>query len=101
MLRASAALLLVGAEAHFAELPVWAALGLIVLAGALALGLFTRMAAAACTLLAAAGFLRLGGDLGLLVALHGLDTAALALLGAGAYSIDAYLFGRRVITLDS
>jgi hypothetical protein len=35
----------------------------------------------------------------LIYVFHGLDAAALALLGPGAYSVDARLFGRRVIVV--
>jgi len=50
----------------------------------------------------AAGVLavRTGGTPGAFLVLHGIDALALALLGAGAYSVDARLFGRRVIRLD-
>jgi hypothetical protein len=36
-----------------------------------------------------------------LIAIHAINMIAICLLGAGAYSIDAYLFGRRVIHFDS
>ena len=80
-------------------LPPWAPLVSDVLGLALLIGALTRVAAtmsAAC--LIGAGALA-SGPAGVVLALHGLDAAALALLGAGAYSIDARLFGRRVITL--
>jgi hypothetical protein len=32
-------------------------------------------------------------------AIIGLDALALALVGPGAYSVDSYLFGRRLIVL--
>ena len=83
-----------------AALPPWAPLVFDVLGLALLIGAFTHVAAtvsAAC--LAGAGAMA-GSAGGLVLALHGLDAAALALLGAGAYSIDARLFGRRVITLQ-
>ena len=35
------------------------------------------------------------------IAVQGFNFLAAALLGAGAYSIDAHLFGRRVIKLDT
>lgn len=76
-----------------------AALAAAVVALALAAGLWTR--AASVTLLAA-----IGANLGLLgheqlpawIASAG-GTAALALLGPGAYSLDAIRFGRKVIRL--
>lgn len=83
-----------------AALPPWAPLVSDVLGLALLIGAFTRVAAAlSAACLAGAGVLA-GGAGGVVLALHGLDAAALALLGGGAYSIDARLFGRRVITLQ-
>lgn len=35
-----------------------------------------------------------------LVVVHALDSAAVAILGGGAYSLDARLFGRRTIRID-
>lgn len=79
------------------ELSTWAAAGLLLIAVALLTGFCTRLAAIICALLATAAFFRIGGTLGWLTGLQALSTAALAILGAGAYSIDARLFGRRVI----
>ncbi len=67
---------------------------------ALLSGFCTRVAAVICTVLAAAAFIRSGGTLSWLMGLQALNAAALAILGAGAYSIDARLFGRRVIEFD-
>ncbi|KRG71539.1 hypothetical protein [Pseudoxanthomonas dokdonensis] len=68
-----------------------------VLAALLLIGLLTRTTAATCCVLA----LRVmhGADAGsVLPALAlALSALALALLGPGAYSIDARLFGRRVL----
>jgi hypothetical protein len=81
-------------------LPHWAVGGLLALAPALLLGLLTRWAA----VVGVAGELMLllafGGRPGVAAALTAMDLAALAMIGPGAYSIDAALFGRRVITLD-
>ncbi len=83
----------------FAALPSWAPLGTDVLGLALLIGALTRVAASmSAVCLLGAGAVA-GGAAGVILALHGLDAAALALLGAGAYSTDARLFGRRVITL--
>lgn len=69
--------------------------------GALAMtllcGLFARVAGAACTATAVLVAVSAGGEIGALIGLQGLTAAAITLLGPGAYSIDARLFGRRVI----
>ncbi|MBC9035176.1 hypothetical protein IAG41_22530 [Sphingomonas sp. JC676] len=72
----------------------------ILIAFALSAGLATR-AAALCLAMAAGIDIALANEnLGLLVIAHIGGCTALALLGPGAYSIDAKLFGRRVIRLD-
>jgi hypothetical protein len=79
---------------------VWSALPLVLLAASLAAGLMTRFAAAACAALVLFGAARGDGPLSAVLALNALHIAGLALTGAGAYSLDARLFGRRVIRLD-
>jgi hypothetical protein len=74
--------------------------GAIVLALILLAGFCVRIAAAIAALIGFAVGARLGGPLGASAAIHGLCAAALSMLGAGGYSIDARLFGRRVIDLD-
>ena len=81
-------------------LPSWALAAADSLALVLALGVFTRISAAMAVPVTLGAGLMIGGAPGGMIALHGLDAAALALLGAGAYSIDALIFGRRVIRLD-
>jgi hypothetical protein len=100
ILRTSAAILLVAGPTSAFSLPLWAILGLMLLAAGLVLGLLTRLLATLNVLVSILIWLRLGGPSGMLSALHGLDAAALSMLGAGAYSLDASLFGRRVIRLD-
>lgn len=65
----------------------------------LCLGVLTPLLAVVCGLYACYGLLVMGGAtlpeaVGALLA-----ASALALLGPGAYSLDARLFGRRVITV--
>jgi hypothetical protein len=72
----------------------------IVLAATLLAGFCVRAAAGIATVIGFAVCARLGGPLGVSAAIHGLCAAALSILGAGGYSIDARLFGRRVINLD-
>ena len=69
-----------------------------VVAIALVLGLATRTVAFALAVAAAAVVLAAGG--GFSLAAQVCSCAALALLGPGAYSIDAKRFGRRVVTLE-
>jgi hypothetical protein len=63
----------------------------------LVLGVATRGTALACAIAVVAAGLEMGGWPAALLALAALDFGAIALLGAGAYSVDARLFGRRVI----
>ena len=67
---------------------------------ALLAGIFTRVVALLCAGAALVVFVRVGGSLGFSAILHGFCAVALSMLGAGAYSVDARLFGRRVIELD-
>lgn len=96
-LAAAAALALV--LRGFAPAP-WIAFPVLVLAASLAAGLLTRFAAACCAVLVLVGAARAGGALSAVLALNALHVAGLALTGGGAYSLDARLFGRRVIRLD-
>jgi uncharacterized membrane protein YphA (DoxX/SURF4 family) len=82
------------------QVPLWAAAGLVFLAIGLIVGLWTRLASVlAATLLTV---LTVGSGMGhaWVAGIAVLDLAALAMIGPGAYSIDARLFGRQVITLD-
>ncbi len=97
LLRFSAASLIALGLNRLDPLSAWTVAGLLVVTAALLAGFCTRLAAAICAILAAAAFLRIGGTLSWLMGLQALNAAALAILGAGAYSIDARLFGRRVI----
>jgi hypothetical protein len=50
--------------------------------------------------LVAIGAAKADGALSAVLALNALHVVGLVLTGAGAYSLDARLFGRRVIRLD-
>jgi hypothetical protein len=81
--------------------PTQALIIVLPLAAAICLGLLTPALSVACGLLALLHLrteLTLAIDLPLLL-LNVCAAAALALIGPGAYSIDARLFGRRVITV--
>jgi hypothetical protein len=79
--------------------PLWLGMAAGLLAVSLAVGLAVRVAASisALTILFAAS--QSSGALAAILTVQALQAAALALLGAGAYSVDARLFGRRVIQL--
>ena len=80
-------------------LPGWALIAFVLLATVLSMGLLTPMVA----ILALAA--RLVGPMSVFAGSEGalcmtiLSTLALAMLGPGAYSIDARRFGRRVLIL--
>jgi len=67
----------------------------------LLVGLSTRIVALASAAFAIGTGVTMSDWRGALVALEALNLVSISLLGAGAYSIDAYLFGRRVIKLDN
>jgi hypothetical protein len=102
LLRLSAAILLAGACLYAARRSfnplLVIALGLCAML--LLAGLATRFVAVACAAAAAGVGANLNDWRGALLALETLNLVSIGLLGAGAYSIDAYLFGRRVIKLD-
>ena len=67
---------------------------------ALALGLGTRIVAFVFAAAAIATLFKIGSDNALTMIARACGCAALGLLGPGAYSIDANVFGRRVIRLE-
>jgi len=67
---------------------------------ALALGFGTRIVAFVLAAAAIASTLMTGSDSALTMIARACGSAALGLLGPGAYSIDANVFGRRVIRLE-
>jgi hypothetical protein len=99
LLRLSAALLLVSILIDIDRTYPWAPLPLGAVAIAISLGLATRIAAGLCAAVTPFLLIEDCGAPGLLVATHALDALALLLLGPGALSIDARLFGRRTIGL--
>lgn len=99
LLRLSTAMVLIAeAEALYpsSEAPRF---GMFVLAAALGAGFFTRSAAILAAPIISVAFGMSGHVQCLALASHGLVSIGLALMGAGAYSIDAILFGRRVVEL--
>jgi hypothetical protein len=100
LVRASVALALLFTDYGLRHvLPGWVHGIAIVISGALSLGYLTPVAAA--TALAFHGLLwfAAGVDNAAVSVIFALDAIALALLGPGAYSIDSYRFGRRLVVL--
>jgi len=98
LLRVAAALALVDEVRRVAS--QHSLLVILMLAVLLLVRFLTRYAAAAFVLVMAAYVIELRSTCDDTAALQVLDGAALSLLRAGAYSVDAKLFGRRVIRLD-
>ncbi|MFZ1990863.1 MAG: hypothetical protein WAW96_13960 [Alphaproteobacteria bacterium] len=103
LLRIAAALTLSAACFYVGAITLhpWFATGLVVPAILLFFGFGTRIAALACAIAAVFAGIQVSGWHGAIICLEALNFFAIALLGAGAYSIDARLFGRRVIKLDN
>jgi len=100
LLRSSAAIaLLVENHGHRQDLPVWLKSAAIILSITLIAGYLTPIAAAIGLLIHGLIWLTLGGGSAASVIIISLDLIALALLGPGAYSVDASLFGRRLVIL--
>lgn len=102
LLRLSAVVaLLIHGYVNRGGISVWIQLAAILVALAICIGFLTPVAAATSLLLHATLWWAMGsiGIVALIVI--GLDALALALLGPGAYSIDGYRFGRRVLVLPT
>jgi hypothetical protein len=99
LLRASLVLFLVSASAVQPFSGAWATAALYLLAITITAGFHTRIAAA----LSAVGLMLLVWPMGWIppmpYLIHALDAVALALIGPGAFSIDALMFGRRTMHL--
>lgn len=79
--------------------PLWLDIAVGLLAISLAAGFAVRVAASLAALAMLLAASQSSGGLAAILIVQALQATALALLGAGAYSIDARLFGRRVIQL--
>ncbi len=99
ILRGAAALLMVFTSVHFDGYSKLTQLGSMLVAILLVLGLFTRPAALACAVLTMAAAVMTRENQEAILSLLALNALALALLGGGAYSVDARMFGRQVITM--
>lgn len=100
LVRISVALaLLITDFAHRHALPDWIHGLAALIAIALSMGYLTPIAAATALAFHALLWLGIGSDSTAVAIIFALDAIALALLGPGAYSIDSYRFGRRVVVL--
>ena len=98
LLRASIASLLAMNLNYSQDLGTVATVGLYLLATALLLGIMTRLAAATCIVLEiAAAICGVCGSMPLGIC-HIFDATALLLMGPGALSIDAKLYGLRIVS---
>jgi hypothetical protein len=86
---------------HRALLSVWVQGIAVLISIALSVGFLAPIAATAALLFHLALWIALGIDSVPVAACVSLDAVALALLGPGAYSVDSYRFGHRVVVLPS
>jgi hypothetical protein len=100
LLRASVALaLLLESFGHRQGLSVWAVGVALLLALALCAGYLTPIAAGLVFVAHALVWSFLEVASAPVAAIVALNAVALAFLGPGAYSVDSYLFGRRVVVI--
>jgi uncharacterized membrane protein YphA (DoxX/SURF4 family) len=98
LLRASVALaILLEGYAHRQELSGLVLGALVLLSATLCMGFLTPLAAALALVFQMVAWASLDDNGIELHAVAILDALALALLGPGAYSVDAYRFGRRIV----
>ena len=98
LLRSSVAIALV-LEGYDHRQPGWIPAAAILLSIPLFAGYVTPIAAGVGLLFHGLIWLTSGGGSAALLSIVSLDILALALLGPGAYSVDASLFGRRIVVL--
>jgi uncharacterized membrane protein YphA (DoxX/SURF4 family) len=79
--------------------PGWALIALVLLSAALSVGFLTPMVALLSLLLRLVGPASLSAGTEGTLYITILGALALAMLGPGAYSIDAYRYGRRLVVL--
>jgi hypothetical protein len=99
MLRLTLAASLVS-SCWLASSPPWLFIAGVLVSAGLAAGFHTRKLAALCVAAEAARLLLASPDVLAMLPVTG-SVAALVLIGPGAFSIDARLFGRRTVTLPS
>jgi putative oxidoreductase len=99
-LRASAGIaLLFNCYVHQSEISGWIQPAVLLICLALFAGLFTPIAAMAALLLHGLIWANTDDVRVIVAVVVTLDALALAMLGPGAYSIDGFRFGRRVVVI--
>src|SRR5690349_1772983 len=99
LFRCSLALFIATTAAEILPLRHWSALMLDVLAVSLAAGFATRTIATLGTVAGLFAVVSGACAMPILLLTHVLDAAALAMIGPGAFAVDARLFGRATIHL--
>jgi hypothetical protein len=100
LLRASVAVAaLAETYAHRQDLNGWMQAAAIPISLAVSVGYLTPLAAVIGLVFHGLIWYSLGVDGVVFAIIISLDASALALLGPGAFSLDSYLFGRRVVVL--
>lgn len=102
LLRASVAVaLLLDNYVHRDTLPAWVLGAAVLISLVVSVGYLTPIVAAAALVLHALVWFDVGAgvDAATVTIVLSLDAVALALLGPGAYSVDARRFGRRLVVL--
>jgi uncharacterized membrane protein YphA (DoxX/SURF4 family) len=79
--------------------PFWAVSGAVLVAIFLCLGLLTPYCAALNCLIELGILIFNGGESGFPLVIAAVNSGVLAVLGPGAYSVDARFFGRRILTV--
>jgi putative oxidoreductase len=101
LLRVSTVLaLLLNCYINRSEISGWIQLAAVLLALSLCIGFLTPIAASTALLFHVLVWFSIAGISSPALIVVALDALALALLGPGAYSIDGYRFGRRVVVLQ-
>lgn len=91
--------LLIDNYSHRRDLSGWIQAAAIVISLASSVGYLTPVVAVVSLVFHALIWFSLGNGSVAFAAIISLDAIALALLGPGAYSVDSYRFGRRVVVL--
>jgi len=100
LLRLSAAGSLIATHLSIPDLPTWRLCLAVLIAIGLGIGLRTRLLCG-LSMLALVGHVAVDSAASTLAILSLTDTVALALIGPGAFSVDARLFGRRTVILPN
>jgi hypothetical protein len=98
----SAAVLLVDGPAHPLEgKSIWLLVLFLLMSGTLCIGLFTPYAAAIGCLIELTAVWDADAQVAFQFIVAALNIAAVGMLGPGAYSLDARLFGRQLISFSA